>query len=77
MQVQDYFVVQQDMGVTEIRDAVYKQLGELDYVQPFQQGYAGSFELARKIAKHTPEDLNRVFLQCVVHLLLKQQLKLQ
>ena len=48
-------------GRTEIRDAVYKQLGELDYVQPFQQGYAGSFELARKITKHTPEDLNRVF----------------
>jgi beta-alanine--pyruvate transaminase len=48
-------------GRTEIRDAVYKQLGELDYVQPFQQGYAGSFDLARRIAKHTPEDLNRVF----------------
>jgi len=48
-------------GRTEIRDAVYKQLGELDYVQPFQQGYAGSFELARRITKHTPEDLNRVF----------------
>ena len=48
-------------GRTEIRDAVYKQLQDLDYDQPFQQGYAGSFELARKIAKHTPEDLNRVF----------------
>ena len=48
-------------GRTEIRDAVYKQLQDLDYVQPFQQGYAGSFELARKIAKHTPEDLNRIF----------------
>ena len=48
-------------GRTEIRDAVYKQLQDLDYVQPFQPGYAGSFELARKIAKHTPEDLNRVF----------------
>jgi beta-alanine--pyruvate transaminase len=48
-------------GRKEIRDAVYKQLEQLDYVQPFQQGYAGSFELARRIAKHTPEDLNRVF----------------
>jgi len=48
-------------GRKEIRDAVYKQLEQLDYVQPFQQGYAGSFELARKITKHTPEDLNRVF----------------
>ena len=48
-------------GRKEIRDAVYKQLEQLDYVQPFQQGYAGSFELARKISKHTPEDLHRVF----------------
>jgi len=48
-------------GRTEIRDAVYKQLGELDYVQPFQQGYGGSFDLARRISKHTPEDLNRIF----------------
>jgi beta-alanine--pyruvate transaminase len=48
-------------GRKEIRDAVYKQLEQLDYVQPFQQGYAGSFELARRITKHTPEDLNRVF----------------
>jgi beta-alanine--pyruvate transaminase len=48
-------------GRKEIRDAVYKQLEQLDYVQPFQQGYGGSFELARKITKHTPEDLNRVF----------------
>ena len=48
-------------GRKEIRDAVYKQLEQLDYVQPFQQGYNGSFELARKIAKHTPEDLNKIF----------------
>ena len=48
-------------GRKEIRDAVYKQLEQLDYVQPFQQGYGGSFELARRITKHTPEDLNRVF----------------
>ena len=46
---------------TEIREAVSKQLEELDYVQPFQQGFAGSFELARKIAKHTPDNLNRIF----------------
>ena len=42
-------------------EAVYKQLEQLDYVQPFQQGFNGSFELARKISKHTPEDLNRIF----------------
>ena len=48
-------------GRSEIREAVYKQLEQLDYVQPFQQGYNGSFELARRISKHTPEDLNRIF----------------
>ena len=45
----------------EIREAVARQLEQLDYVQPFQQGYNGSFELARKISQHTPEDLNRIF----------------
>ncbi len=45
----------------EIREAVAKQLEELDYVQPFQQGFSGSFELARKISKHTPSDLNKIF----------------
>ena len=45
----------------EIREAVARQLEQLDYVQPFQQGYDGSFELARKISQHTPEDLNRIF----------------
>ena len=45
----------------EIREAVSEQLEKLDYVQPFQQGYSGSFELARRISQHTPEDLNRIF----------------
>tara|TARA_Y100000590_G_scaffold430308_1_gene543790 strand:+ start:4094 stop:5434 length:1341 start_codon:yes stop_codon:yes gene_type:complete len=45
----------------EIKEAVAKQLEQLDYVQPFQQGFPGSFELARRISKHTPEDLNRIF----------------
>ena len=45
----------------EISEAVAKQLEKLDYVQPFQQGFEGSFELARKISQHTPEDLNRIF----------------
>ena len=45
----------------EIKEAVTKQLENLDYVQPFQQGFPGSFELARRISKHTPEDLNRIF----------------
>ena len=45
----------------EIKEAVEKQLEQLDYVQPFQQGFGGSFELARKISHHTPEDLNKIF----------------
>ena len=45
----------------EIKEAVTKQLEQLDYVQPFQQGFSGSFELARKVSKHTPGDLNRIF----------------
>jgi len=45
----------------EIREAVSEQLKKLDYVQPFQQGYSGSFDLARRISQHTPEDLNRIF----------------
>ncbi|PPR47707.1 MAG: Beta-alanine--pyruvate aminotransferase [Alphaproteobacteria bacterium MarineAlpha5_Bin9] len=45
----------------EIREAVSNQLEQLDYVQPFQQGYGGSFELARLVSQHTPEDLNKIF----------------
>ena len=48
-------------GRKEITNAVTKQLEQLDYVQPFQQGFGGSFELASRIAKHTPGDLNRIF----------------
>jgi len=48
-------------GRKEISNAVAKQLEKLDYVQPFQQGFGGSFELARRIAKHTPGNLNRIF----------------
>jgi len=48
-------------GRKEITNAVAKQLEQLDYCQPFQQGFGGSFELARRIAKHTPGNLNRIF----------------
>ena len=48
-------------GRKEITEAVTKQLETLDYAQPFQQGFGGSFELASKIAKHTPGDLNKMF----------------
>ena len=48
-------------GRKEIISAITKQLEQLDYCQPFQQGFEGSFELATRIAKHTPGDLNRIF----------------
>ena len=48
-------------GRKEITEAVSKQLDNLDYVQPFQQGFGGSFELAKRISKHTPGNLNRIF----------------
>ena len=48
-------------GREEIAEAVGKQLRELDFVLPFNQGFGGSFELATRIAKHTPEDLNKIF----------------
>ena len=48
-------------GRQEIIDAITKQLQTLDYCQPFQQGFGGSFELATRISKHTPGNLNRIF----------------
>ena len=48
-------------GREEIINAVTNQLKKLDYAQPFQQGFGGSFELATKISKHTPGNLNRMF----------------
>jgi len=48
-------------GRKEIINAITKQLETLDYCQPFQQGFGGSFELATRISKHTPGNLNRIF----------------
>ena len=48
-------------GRKEIINAITKQLEILDYTQPFQQGFGGSFELATRITKHTPGNLNRIF----------------
>ena len=62
-------------GREEIIEAITKQLKTVDYAQPFQQGFGGSFELATKISKHTPGNLNRIFIQFVDQQLLKQQLK--
>ena len=48
-------------GREEIIEAITKQLRTVDYAQPFQQGFGGSFELATRISKHTPGNLNRIF----------------
>ena len=48
-------------GREEIIEAITNQLKTLDYCQPFQQGFGGSFELATRISKHTPGNLNRMF----------------
>ena len=48
-------------GRQEIIDAITNQLNILDYAQPFQQGFGGSFELATRISKNTPGNLNRIF----------------
>ena len=45
----------------EIADAVYAQLQELDYTPHFQRGHPSSFELAARVARLTPEGINRVF----------------
>ena len=45
----------------EIADAVARQLMEVDYCTHFQFGHPSSFELARRIAALTPDDLNHVF----------------
>ena len=45
----------------EIREAVARQLGELDYTPHFQLGFPGSFELARQVTELTPEGIDRVF----------------
>ena len=45
----------------EIADAVANQLMEVDYAPHFQLGHPSSFELARKIAALTPDDINHVF----------------
>ena len=48
-------------GRTEITDAVHAAMKEIDYTPHFQLGHPASFELARKVAKITPGDLDYVF----------------
>lgn len=48
-------------GRQEITDAVATQLREMDYIPHFQFGHPSSFELANRLARITPADLNHVF----------------
>jgi len=48
-------------GRKEIAEAVYKQLLENDYASPFMTSTPGSFELAQKVARITPDPINHVF----------------
>ena len=48
-------------GRKEIAEAVYHQLLENDYAAPFGSATPGTFELAQKVARITPEEINHVF----------------
>jgi len=48
-------------GRPEIRNAIAKMLQDVDYVPHFSVGHPISFELAQKIARITPGDLNYLF----------------
>ncbi len=48
-------------GRKEIAQAVERQLLTLDYSPAFQMGHAGAFEFAARLARLTPEGLDRVF----------------
>ena len=48
-------------GRKEIAQAVERQLQILDYATAFQMGHPGAFELAARLTRITPEDLDRVF----------------
>jgi len=47
-------------GRREIREAVTKQMEELDYAPPFQFGVPAAFRLAAEVAQMTPPGLNRI-----------------
>ncbi|WP_039884777.1 aspartate aminotransferase family protein [Acidocella sp. MX-AZ02] len=48
-------------GRREIREAVAKQMEELDYAPPFQYGVPTAFRLATEVAQLLPDGINRVF----------------
>ncbi len=45
----------------EIAEAVYQSLQENDFAPPFQLGHPGSFELAQKVSRLTPDGMDHVF----------------
>lgn len=47
-------------GRREIREAVTKQMEELDYAPPFQYGVPAAFRLATEVAQMLPAGLNRI-----------------
>lgn len=47
-------------GRREIREAITKQLEELDYAPPFQYGVPAAFRLATEMAQMLPAGLNRI-----------------
>jgi len=47
-------------GRREIADAVARQLREMDYAPHFQFGHPSSFELAARLARITPGDLDQI-----------------
>jgi len=48
-------------GRAEIAEAVYRQLLENDYAAPFGSATPGTFELAQKVARITPDPINHIF----------------
>jgi beta-alanine--pyruvate transaminase len=51
-------------GRREIREAVAKQMEELDYAPPFQYGVPAAFRLASEVAQMAPAGLNRILFTC-------------
>lgn len=48
-------------GRKEITEAVSQQIATMDYAPPFQMGHPPAFELANRLVKLTPGDLDHVF----------------
>lgn len=48
-------------GNERIAEAIKQQLLTLDYSLPFNFGHAGAFDYARRITKHCPSGINKVF----------------